>query len=1552
MAKQPGEIYDLKGGVLIKRKGSSVWEPAKKGAVLGDGDQLKTPPGTWASVNIPGENSDRIKEYAQFKWQGEPQKRELTPEQQQRKDEQVLYPKMRGMKPGGTMPGPGLTPGVTVRGNVPSAGEYNPAAVGNTPPSLSEYLDITPLDTKAEFNQQYPLARGGGRSMGDLAYYGKQAGAIGGNILKGLGAPVTVGTDVLTGSKSLTEFGAKYGPWGMAAGFVGDLLIPDFSDAARVIDIAKLRSLKGAKDYVATKGLNNALDALEEARAAGNVKPPHVTTVLDRVDMLWRVAKRQKNQRLMDDLDAWKTEFKASLPQPTSRQLAAPADVAPTINSSRMPRSQRLSQTGVNDTNRDVYEKTGVSIFGVDRVEVSVREGKTIPEDVSYTVRVYKGGKKVFEEPDLMEYDLRQFFGDKTDGLVHDLGVSEDPTMIVQEGGAFGRTQGDVRYGPDLQELIRNETQPAAQVPTTPVAPVADIGGMPAIRPPDGMGAPPRIPGEPPLQAKTMPPQFTPSENPPAPYTPPEFDFAAPTRKPRATDTIKDKINAAINDPRVAKMKQYVSRAYANEGANIGDDVVTNLWSKASVLAKYDPALTQAYKKLAANFDVADAILTKGYPTVDPITKQIRVNPETTLQHALDPILGRRNRRALPRQIIIDGKNYTPLQLVSYQLFYDHAWQSLNAGHPGITPEVTRVLQEKYPKFDPTLKDDYSKNLYRSYLEVQRKKVPLAVANNRPLFDAMKASTERLRRLDDFSLDYAVQGGRITQAQADAWRKKYPLHVPLYRLLPDMKDSDIGQLYSRVFKQRKGSDLITDNAIDNIVLQHFAVIMDTETNKLKLDTVAALKRLSGEAPPAGIKALPPGSPEYRAGRTGVQGQFENQALNEGAPGIPMGEVPSINLGQEPPVPLATRGTDALGELHPPVMEGVFPGTEYYHKKQKGYKGKGTKPLIEEVPYSQVSYIAKHPDLPLPKGVFFVYENGMKKYYKTPNPYLANILSMDPHAQNKVVRALETVMESSPVNLLVNQPTQTLKATATVNPLFGGKNVMRDMWTAYMNNNGLRWYNMPTDIPRLALDLPFALADQWFGGNFSTLMRVKGKTGMAGFYSNIPGISRARVTEIMQRPTLWFKIKKGASLRQNLENTLQVLESTTRLLHTRRNANMDVVGRRLGMNPKLSEQDIKDLGSLHRNITADFADKGDLIRQLDKASPFLGANIAGIRATAQAARKDPLNYASKLAAVAAVTTLYWLVRKDDEDYQDKTPQEISIDWDFGLVETPDGKTRQLRIVKPHDIGWPATEWELFLRDMYKEDPYGTETKAQKFLSDAWEHTRQQYLSPGLAPTLGVPLQLVTNKNFFFNQPIVSKSKEGLPVELQTTTNMPVVYNKLGEWLGASPTKVRFSLRGFFGPYADYVAEGYGMVTGQRPEYSERSWIDYISPVTKRPDLSSVATTEFFKAYGVLSSNADAFWNQTYARKQDKAEGYRWALAPHDIMKGYVMQFMQKQGEIETITSSGTTEGKYDWSKATDEQKQFRIDELRAEMNAIAAEALMKLKEQGTPYGTAQ
>lgn len=233
-------------------------------------------------------------------------------------------------------------------------------------------------------------------------------------------------------------------------------------------------------------------------------------------------------------------------------------------------------------------------------------------------------------------------------------------------------------------------------------------------------------------------------------------------------------------------------------------------------------------------------------------------------------------------------------------------------------------------------------------------------------------------------------------------------------------------------------------------------------------------------------------------------------------------------------------------------------------------------------------------------------------------------------------------------------------------------------------------------------------------------------------------------------------------------------------------------------------------------------RSPIIRVLTAAVPFMNARIQGLdilyRAGMRPISGDATEQEKKRMntfwvrgmTLMALSSMYWLLTHDDDDYKKQEQETRDNYWLF--------PSAGVKIPIPFEIG------VMFkvVPERILEYAFGSDTG--KDLLDSMKRQVVSTFSFNLIPQVFLPAyEVKTNYSFFTQRPIISQGLEGVAPEYQAGPNTSKAVAALGASLGISPIKLEHLIQGYtgtMGMYAVNLFDSFYSMNDEAPKASKR------------------------------------------------------------------------------------------------------------------------------------
>lgn len=507
-------------------------------------------------------------------------------------------------------------------------------------------------------------------------------------------------------------------------------------------------------------------------------------------------------------------------------------------------------------------------------------------------------------------------------------------------------------------------------------------------------------------------------------------------------------------------------------------------------------------------------------------------------------------------------------------------------------------------------------------------------------------------------------------------------------------------------------------------------------------------------------------------------------------------------------------------------------------------------------------------------IFTVVIDGKKHSYQTiPELYPA------------ITAAVEPLMKVEMA--LLTKPAQLLRTGSTMSPSFIIRNFLRDtLFAAVSTKNGF----VPIyDSIRGAYAL---LHNKQLRGEFMSSGVVS-----SNFYGD--GESIMRNLNDMAGGRKWEELSAWEIVKAVLGKPIQGLEWTSNLIEQSTRMGEFMRAREKGKNVEQAAYDAVE-------ITLNFNRSGATGQQINRMVPFFNACIQGGDKLYRLFKADPKTTLLRIGIYMVLPSLVlWLMNHDEDWYKELDPNIKMQNW---LL--PGG----IRIPKPQEAGVLfGSGFEAALDTANGQDP-----KAMK----TWSKAVLENLAPGIFPTLILPLlEWQANYSFFRGKPVVSKSQERLPDELQYGPYTSEASKAVGSVTGLSPAKLDNLWRGYTGTMGMALWQAPDLLVAEKRNLPEKK-------------LSEMAVVRDFV---INDMNLNRTMNDFYALSQAATQwqaGYGKKGKPTVEVSGIntaARTIAKLQKEARDITSS---------PKYNSAQKRILVDKLQAKQRKIAELCIKK------------
>lgn len=401
----------------------------------------------------------------------------------------------------------------------------------------------------------------------------------------------------------------------------------------------------------------------------------------------------------------------------------------------------------------------------------------------------------------------------------------------------------------------------------------------------------------------------------------------------------------------------------------------------------------------------------------------------------------------------------------------------------------------------------------------------------------------------------------------------------------------------------------------------------------------------------------------------------------------------------------------------------------------------------------------------------VKENGLTKHYRVADPLLVESL-----------KGLN--LPQLPFLEILAKPSEVLRNLVTKDPGFMLANLTRDSLQAWVTTGvsmtpivdtykqfGKALANMSPEVKALANGGLFAGYD--FSGDVKSSAEeveraLRERTGTR--------TTIEKATRLTGLPQIWNALDKGSTA-------------------------SDVATRAEVYKKVLAETGNEAEAMYQAMEVLNFSRKGNsaLIRVVTALVPFMNARIQGLdvlyrasfgkMATATRERQQKA-FMVRGMTLFALSSLYWMLASDTEEYKTATPEARDNNWIIGSVRVP----------IPFEIG---TIFKVFPERIY-EYFFGMDTGRD--LKDSIVRNITSTLAFNPIPQAFLPaVENIANYSFFTGEPIVGRGMQDVAAPYQVSSSTSLLAQQVGKATGQSPMMIDNLIRGYTGTIGTYVVQ---------------------------------------------------------------------------------------------------------------------------------------------------
>ena len=248
----------------------------------------------------------------------------------------------------------------------------------------------------------------------------------------------------------------------------------------------------------------------------------------------------------------------------------------------------------------------------------------------------------------------------------------------------------------------------------------------------------------------------------------------------------------------------------------------------------------------------------------------------------------------------------------------------------------------------------------------------------------------------------------------------------------------------------------------------------------------------------------------------------------------------------------------------------------------------------------------------------------------------------------------------------------------------------------------------------------------------------------------------------------------------------------------------------------------------------------IIRIVTASIPFLNARIQGLDVLYRAGmaprpegvnktdyqRQVQKNFLIRGATMMALSSMYWFMMKDDDEYKKQEQEVRDNNWILPMINA--------RIPIPFEVG------VLFkvIPERILAFAFGNDTGED--LAKSMERALRSTFGVNYIPQTVLPLvEATTNYSYFTMRPIVSQGTEGIRPGLQVGSNTTQIAETVGKALNVSPIMIDHIIQGYTGTMGMYLVNAVDAIFDSMSDRQKPSLRIEQYPILKRFMIDSEA-----------------------------------------------------------------------------------------------------------------
>jgi hypothetical protein len=464
----------------------------------------------------------------------------------------------------------------------------------------------------------------------------------------------------------------------------------------------------------------------------------------------------------------------------------------------------------------------------------------------------------------------------------------------------------------------------------------------------------------------------------------------------------------------------------------------------------------------------------------------------------------------------------------------------------------------------------------------------------------------------------------------------------------------------------------------------------------------------------------------------------------------------------------------------------------------------------------------------------VKENGLTKYFQVDDPLLVESM-----------KGLN--LPQLPFLDILSKPAEVLRNLVTKDPGFMLANLMRDSLQAWTTTG----QNM----------IPIVDTFKQYGAAMANMSPESRAFAQAGLFTgyDFAGDVKANAREVEK------ELRKRSGNRTVLEIAAWPVTKAWEALE--KGSTASDMATRAEVYKRVLKETGNEAEALYQAMEVlNFSRRGNsaLIRVLTAMVPFMNARIQGLDVLYRAGfgemasvtrEQQQKAFAVRSLYILGLSTLYWALASDTEEYKTAEQEVRDNYWIIGNV----------RIPIPFEIG---TVFKVF-PERILEYWFGQDTG--KDLKESIYRNVSSTLAFNPIPQAVLPMfESIANYSFFTGQPIVSKGMEDVAPRFQATTGTSLLAKEIGEATNQSPIKIDNLIRGYTGTLGTYAVMMIDSIMRGEGDPTKATMKAEQLPVIKRFFASEKGTGTVSSYYDLKQQVEEATRTINYLERTAKPE----------------------------------------------------------------------------------